>query len=115
MRYLIGTVVGFIGGSFSMIALIGSVVKSFEPHHPTLILGTLALMGFTALGYIMCGVNYRKWQQDRKTAKGIANLIEGAKNGWNDPDRVRGIATHPRTYTPSHDESGRTQLTSMGE
>lgn len=115
MKYPTGAIIWFIGGSFNMIALIGGVVRSFAPHHPALALTILATMGFTALCYIMCGRSFSKWQQDRKTAKGIANLIEGAKNGWNDPDRVRGIATHPRTYTPSHDESGRTQLTSMGE
>ena len=98
MKYLIGAIVGFIGGSFSMMASVGTVVKSFEPHHPALILATLALMGFTALGYVMCGFNFRKWQEDRKTNQGIRKCIEGAKNGWSDPERVRGIATHPRTH-----------------
>ena len=97
MRYLIGTVVGFIGGSFSMMALIGSVLKSFEPHHPALILVTLMLMGFTALGYIMCGSNFRKWRQSRESIQyDTGKLIDGAKNGWSDPERVRGIATHPK-------------------
>ena len=97
MKYLISAVAWFIGGSFSMIALIGSVIESFEPHHPALEAGTLALMGFTALGYIMCGINFRKWQEDRQTNQGIRKCIEGAKHGWRDPDRLA-TATHPRTH-----------------
>ena len=75
-----------------MIALIGSVIESFEPHHPALELGTLALMGFTAIGYIMCGINFRKRQEDRKTIQGIRKCIEGAKTGWKSP--ITGI-TYP--------------------
>ena len=92
MKYLISAVAWFIGGSFSMIALIGSVIESFKPHHPALELGTLALMGFTALGYIMCGINFRKRQEDRKTIQGIRKCIDGAKTGWKSP--VTGI-TYP--------------------
>lgn len=92
MKYLIGAVAWFIGGSFSMMALVGSVIESFEPHHPALILVTLALMGFTALGYIMCGINFRKWQQEREQERGIRKCIEGAKTGWKSP--VTGI-TYP--------------------
>jgi len=90
-------VLWFIGGSFCMMSLIGSVVRSFEPHHPALILATFALMGLTALGYIMCGRSYSKWLEARKTSQGIRNCIEGAKHGWKSP--VTGITypKHPRT------------------
>jgi hypothetical protein len=82
MKHLIYSIVYGAGGSISLIALLGSVIKSFEPHHPTLILATFVLMGCTALGYVMSGINFRKWQQEREQERGIRKCIEGAKHGW---------------------------------
>ena len=92
MRYPVGAIIWFVGGSFSMMALVGSVVKSFEPHHPALILATFMLMGLTALCYFRSGLNFHKWQQEREQKRGIRKCIEGAKTGWKSP--ITGI-TYP--------------------